>query len=602
MSRRDDDRGAILVLMALVITVLVIIAAIVVDLGATRSDRRGGQLAADTAVASAAVELANSNSSHLACEAAFDYLEATLGVVFGNTPTCASLLVNQALCTATTIEGTVRRTDASGDYTAVVHYPVPAASGLMDRTSTIGGVGTIAADADDGLPCERIGIEVITSGDSFFGGIVGTGDRTSTVHAVGRGFGGGIQLRPINLLVLDRTSCETFVANGGASVIVQEFFDDGEWQPGTAGVDSDGAGCAGPGNATIAINGGPGRIIARGPCPDGTIGNCGVIQTFAPVSDGSCSTAADYPGCDEQSGSIEPDVTEAARLTREPLDHEFNCKASYASEAWAALQPINGCADAATNRPYVDELFTYISGVMAAAPPPAGWTVISGGACSPSGVVPPYVGNVYVDCGNFRVNGAVVEFTDGNVIFRNDVTVTGTGGSLTVHSCAAASTCASTSSSWTAGTDFDESTSSNKNAWAYIGGQLRNNATAAFHKTAVFFGPAGRLDQQGGSSLTWSAPDEDGVDDSAGPFDVLAMWSEGTAAHGLQGGGALDLEGTFFAGRARLEFGGTSDMTLTEAQFIGYQMQFSGSNLFTMAPAAGRSIPFPLDPEYSLIR
>ena len=634
--RHRRDEGVVLAIAALSMVALLLIVAIVIDLGYTRGDRRGGQLAADNAATSAGLTLSESEDGEQACNAAFAYLAATLEVTFTGGDPCGNLEpCNESAATDVVVE---RFTDP---YTVEIHHPVVDTSPLLGSTSTIGATG-IAAGDDDGSPCTRIGIRITTTGDSLFGGIGGADGRSSTVHAVARADDKTTIQRPINLLVLDRTACQTFTANGGATVLVKSFFDvkDETWQPGVAGVDTDGSRCR-SNEAAINVVGSTSKIEALGPCDGGNEDEdandpCGTIESWASVAAGVCTPGnpgPDWPACDEGQGSISPNVTKSpARLTRAPIDHRYNCKASYGlpDDPWTVQQPIDACTDdddtdddfgPTLETDWVDELYDYVAEVIAdpTTPDVAGdtWGVISGTACSPGADItyPPdpfdptsTIQNWYVDCNDFRISGgANVAFRRGNVIFRDDVTVS--SGSLTVNRCASTDGCASTTA-WSEGDDFEEWRSSERGAWAYAGGEITNTSSITLRKTTLFLGPAGFIDQAGGSNLIWTAPNDTVmVDDdpvrtvgSAGPFEDLALWSEGTATHEFNGGGNTDFEGVFFAGRATIAFGGNSPMALTEAQFAANRLSFSGTTTFTMAPASDRSVRFDRPAGASLIR
>ena len=635
MTRPRRDDGVVLAIVALSMVALLLIVAIVIDLGYTRSDRRGGQLAADNAATSSGLTLSESENGQQACDAAFAYLEATLEVTFTPGDPCSTVEpCNESAASDVVV------TRVADPYTVEIHHPVVDSSPLMDSTSTIGAAGIAAGD--DGSPCTRIGIRITTTGDSLFGGIGGADGRSSTVHAVARADDKTTIQRPINLLVLDRTACQTLTANGGATVLVKSFFDvkDESRQPGVAGVDSDGSRCRNN-EAAINVVGSTSKIEALGPCEGGNEEEdaddpCGTIESWASVAAGVCTPGnpgPDWPSCDEGQGSISPNVTKSlARLTRAPIDHRYNCKASYlvADHPWVAQQPIDGCVDdgdtdddfgPTATTDWVDELYDYVDSVIAdlTTPTVAGdsWGVISGTACSPGADITypadPFdpastIQNWYVDCDDFRISGgANVVFRRGNVIFRGDVTVS--SGSLTVNRCADGDGCPSTTA-WTVGDDFEEWRSSERGAWAYAGGEVTNTSSITLRKTALFLGPAGSIDQAGGSNLTWTAPNDTVTigDDpvrtagSAGPFEDLALWSEGTAPHEFNGGGNTDFEGVFFAGRATIAFGGNAPMELTEAQFAANRLSFAGTTTFTMAPASDRSVRFDRPAGASLIR
>lgn len=247
--RRRDERGAILVITALVITALLLMIAIVIDLGATRSDRRDGQLAVDNAAAAAGQELGGDSDGETACKTALAYLSVTLDTTFSDAgcSTFAPVCID-------TVERFI--TVSSGEFNVRIEHPVFADSPLMDKTSTIG-ASTIAPDpANDGLPCERFGVDVTTTGGSFFGGVAGQSDRTSRVHAVALSKQPDPTARIVPaFLMLERTACQaiqTLTGTGSAGGTYPDgtarpdgiFVRSNGSQPGLIHSDSDASGCS----------------------------------------------------------------------------------------------------------------------------------------------------------------------------------------------------------------------------------------------------------------------------------------------------------------------------------------------------------------------
>lgn len=601
MRRSQSDRGATLVIIALSITALLLIVALVIDLGATRSDRRGGQSAVDNAAAAAGQAFAE-DDAETACEEAFGFLALSLGSDPFTGDPCSELT---SACDPTT-ERIVERT--VGDYRAVVINPVL----TQDLLRAPSAIGADAVDqSGDGDPCDRIGVRLTTTGDPFFGRIAGSTERVSSVHAVALVNRGTTEFRPINLLVLNRTECQVFTIGGGggdAQVVVTSPTDD-PTAPGVAALDSDASDDAScnPNKSTLELNGSGSTLRAEGPC--GTIpdpGTCGRIELFTPVVDGSCAPTGDVPACNEGTGSITPDAsTLSARYTRAPVDARYNCKPSYASEPWYGVQPTGACSGASSSTDYIDEINAF-AGVATA---PAGFTTInnsSPGGCSPDQTYPS--GNYFVDCATFRINGgANVVFEGGNVIFRGDVTVT--SGSLTLHQCGSTETC-SNSIAWTPNGDFVESQFGPKAAWVYVNGDLSSSGTLSIAHAAVILGRADSRFSQNGGTVAWTAPDEGDVVGSAGPFDDLALWSEGvttatgptSSPHSFRGGGGSNFEGLFFGGRSKFDLAGSGVVNLTIAQFVSDKIAFSGGATFRMSPVSDRGVRFPIDPTSSLIR
>lgn len=607
---RRDERGAFLIVFALCILALVLIIALVIDLGFTRADRRNGQLAVDNAASSSAQTFAETGSSQAACDDAFDFTAATLDVDPFVDQDC---LLLPLACSALT--SPVQTSGRSGDYVLTVTYPVADDTALMARVSAVGNSG-IAAGPDDGDPCERLGVELTSRGEPFFGGVAGSTERSTVVHAVARIGDGNNLERPLNLLALERRDCGAFVLSGLGDVLVASVVNAlGVRQEGIAAVDSNGSTACGGNAATLEATG-QGSLIAYGPCEADPTAECageGRIPLMASFNTGACDGTADTPGCREGANAdIEPMVEASPGLfTRAPLDHRYNCKASYAGEAWyggTLQQPIDACDDPTVNSAYVDDLEAYVASIRGMSPsdrllPANGaWQTIGGSnpACSVSDIT--YVGNVFVDCNDFRPGPNVV-FAGGNVIFRDQVTVNSPTSALRVHApcpspppVAPSPECAPPVSWSTAGDPFDERQSSSAAGWVHVGGSLSmNSGSLTGEFVSMFLGSSSRLNVTGGN-FVWEAPD------SLGPFDDLAVWSEGTAVHTLGGNGNIDVVGVLFTGQATFDYAGNAPQIMDEAQFVANKLRFTGGSSLRMAPAADRNVDFPVDPTFNLIR
>jgi Flp pilus assembly protein TadG len=594
--RRRDDRGVVIIIVALMITVLFLIVAIVVDLGATRSDRRGGQSAVDSAAASAGKTLADTGNAERACQDALDFAAVALEIDEFTGADCADLVG----CAASVPDSV---TGMSGQYTITVHHPVLDGSPLMTNSSSISNAGVAASD-DDGEPCERMAVELRTTGDPFFGEIAGSTERTSTVHAVTRIEAGQGELRALNLLLLERTDCQALTLDGQGSVVVAAYTDPvtGFFKPGTVAVDSDGTtGCQGN-KATLEAGGLSSSLVANGPCAANPAAECdgeGEIALIAPLTSGTCVGTGDTPACKENQGTIEPDASQSSeRYTRAPVDHRFNCKALYTNEPWYVAplnQEIPPCPSATGSTAYVDQVKALVATYPAG--PPL-WQVYGGSnpACNAlsnqSNANRTFLGNVFINCDSYSPKGAT-NFVNGNVIFKGDVTISN-GNTLNLHACTP--TCTPLIDPFEFGDAVNVNLSSVLGGWVYVGGALGISGGGALdvNRAAVVIGPGGKVEATGGV-VDWVAPE-------AGPFEDLAMWSEGTAEHGMAGGGNLYLEGTFFNGQSTFKYSGDALQELDEAQFIANKMVFSGQGRIVMQPAADRAVLFPSKPTSAIIR
>src|SRR5258708_7970009 len=95
-SRSADERGAYMVLWAIVIVAVLIMSAIAIDLSSLRTDRRSDRLAADAAATAGAASLTTHASDRLAaCKKAWDYAARNLGspsLATSDATVCGSLV------------------------------------------------------------------------------------------------------------------------------------------------------------------------------------------------------------------------------------------------------------------------------------------------------------------------------------------------------------------------------------------------------------------------------------------------------------------------------------------------------------------------------
>jgi len=261
------------------------------------------------------------------------------------------------------------------------------------------------------------------------------------------------------------------------------------------------------------------------------------------------------------------------RSTRSLVDWRYNCKTNYPSFHALALRD---CPSTSVVPPYIDNLRTAIkpSGLPSAAY--QRWSQTH--SCSPGGVVLA-VGNWWVDCPNFTINGgAAVAFTGGNVVFDGNVSLT--AGSLAFNtanqSLALPSECLPP-----AVVTPCIGASSVSSAFVYMrNGSLSTTGGSGIRLDHVSLYQAnGYVAAAGNSPPVWSAPLE-------GPFTALALWSEAaTNKFQITGGASMDLRGIFFTPEAApFSLAGGSPVNQQNAQFITYQLAVSGGAVLTMAP------------------
>jgi Flp pilus assembly protein TadG len=589
-----DERGATLVMVVVTLLVLLGVSAIVIDLSAVRSDRSAEQKVTDSAAASAALAAVDGNGRD-ACRAALAYVVVNSREIASlDDSGCVSAF--SASCVANRPESHVV---TAGRYTITITYPVTDDHPLM--TSGQIGAPTQTLVVSDGIACERVGVHMQSTHRSQFGQLMGFGESTTNVHTVataGLPGGGGA---PINLLVLNRTACQTIETGGQAVVIVDAIVNpDGggpgvpALQQGVAAADSNGSGCGSNrgtihvgANAEVRADGAAGcanqtGTQAMGPSLLKGLG-CGLVMTYAPGTPG-----CNVPACSDVGGTINPLPTGLpARLTRAPVDHRYNCRADYttipSSLSWATApltvangQDIPGCTDHATRPPHIHELITTVgqSGM------PVGfqrWGAVYG--CSlPSSQAPIDVsGNWWIDCssgGGFSVNSHVT--IRGNVVFDRDVSI-GASGHLKVLNALGSP------------------------GYVFLrNGELSKagQGSLTFQYTTVYASKTSSIKMSGGSgSMIWVAPDLEGH-----KFDDLALWSDSAGNHSWAGQANLVMEGVFFSPLATASYSGTGGQATSNAQWIADKLNVSGQGVLIVRPAFGRSVEFPVQPRTTLIR
>jgi hypothetical protein len=609
---RRNERGIIAVVLAFSMTAALLIVAIVVDIGALRSDRQDDQRAVDAAAAAGALALPVSGGQ-TACTTAMGYLTLNLPDITSFSGVDCSTF--PAVCTSTT--ASVSDTGTAGDYTVTIVHPVPDAHALM-ASSAIGRPRP-TVHSTDGTPCERIGVQLALRREPFFAAVAGAGIKTTTVHAVAISKEETGASRPINLLVLERRRCRAIHVSGGGDLVVQGITDPvtGAVQPGIMAIDSDGSEPCDGGAGTLDVDGSPANARADGPtgCAGELLAGsgqaCGIIELFAagvPGNNDFCDGSNELPAC-QSTGNVRPSPVRTSQLrTRAPIDYRYNCKPSYATEPWYVRQPIRGCDDGTPA--YIDELKAYASNVAAGAV--TGWNVYGDTASEPCTIdaapVTLPMGNWYVNCNRLIVRQPVT-FAGGNIVFDGDVVIEASTGHLTINECV--SLCPVLS--FLAGGDFAEASYSADAAWvvfrtgdgirkAGVGRLTVNDAVLVFADTGCAGSlsngdPNGRcLQLEGGSgSLRWTAPRE-------GPFDDLSLWSEGTLNHDYGGQASMDLEGVLFAPSSTVVYRGNGNQQQARAQFVAERLHVNGSGALLVRPVLGRSVDFPNDPRATIIR
>ncbi|HEX6302516.1 MAG TPA: hypothetical protein VF148_18860 [Acidimicrobiia bacterium] len=583
-ERLRSDRGASIFMLAISLFLLIGASAIAVDIAAIWLDRSTDQKVTDAAAAVGVLE-AMTTGGQSACETALTY-------VAKNTADLDS--IDTSGCTAFSgacVEGAERELPVTaGRYDLTVVYPVPEDHELM--TSGIVGQQDQALHEDDGeKDCERVGVRMASTRNSLFAQVLGFSQGRTTVHTVAKRTEGDPR-PPFNLLVLDRTGCNTITVGGGGGIIADAVIavdkDTGVHLglvPGIIAADSDGSGCSGS-QGVIGISGAGSLLRSDGgvECPTWTGGTylvppdnftayegCGQISVFAPGTPG-----CNLPACSVSGGGNEPvppPTPLGSRYTRKVADYRYNCYSDYTNPPsspdvrWASpaltlanQQDIDPCPDKATRDPYIYDLIQDVGQTGQPGSLPR-WTDL-GYTCNPSGSITIPSPGVVVNCGTLQITTGVSVTINGNAVFNGNVTV---NGSLTVNPPVG------------------------DQAWVFFrNGRLSKSGSGriTFMYAMVYLSKTSDVKLTGGSgALVWKAPLD-------GRFEALALWSDSPSEHAWSGQATLDMAGIFFMPWATASYQGNGVMQQTNAQWIAWRVSVGGNGALRIAPPVGNALEF----------
>jgi hypothetical protein len=570
--RAKSERGAVLVLTALLLASLLGVSAIVIDLGALRGNVRVNQSVADFAALAAGQGL-GTNNSIAACQAAVNSVNsnAKLSSAINASSFCSTM--GSTVCSGGSSAATTPSTTV-GPYTISIHYPVPDAE-IRDN-NIVGG-----ARLNDATQCQRMRVLISSTQQSIFAAVLGVSTLSAIRSATARPWPVGAQKTPA-LWLLDPTGCTSLAVSGGSQVTVGT-----DTVPGVLTVDSDGSTCSS--NQHTISSSGAGTLLTAVPTSGS---DSGVIQLYAlpPTATNCVGTACDPS--DVSNGRISPQpISVSARATRSRVDDIYNCHSTYPT--YHGITLASNC-DPSTTPPYIDNLKAAIGVSGAPAVPAPGtyqqWSTLY--SCqAPSGTTS-VSGNWWIDCpsGLSIGNGSNVEFQNGNVVFDKGFSMT--GGTLKFNTtntttslpagCVPPAVLTPCIGNASAGASFVYLRDGDLNI---TGGTLTANHTMVYSASGYV--------KVNASPPTWLAPTE-------GPFSYLGLWSDmsstsnNTGKFSMAGGGGVQLSGVFFTPEAapfRLSGGGTWGQQ--NAQFISNQLQVNGGGTLTMAPDPTNSVKAP---------
>lgn len=623
--RTQSEEGAVAVTTAIVLVVLILVAAFLVDLGATRADARTDQLLADAALMAGASDPGDIRSQ---CRTAVEYFAANVnfGTVSPSPHPCDTLPVTCDATTPSTQAGPI----SVGAYQIFITHPVE----VGDVAMQLQGQQT---SSRDGERCDRMKLTVVKTREFTLAGAGGAaGGGASAADAVARRRIEVGTKEFATLIVLDREGCSPLVVQGGSAVLVEDLSPE---RPGLIAVDSDGTDCNATGSSQyVILPGGSDTRICAGVTPAWVTGFFLNRVPSPPAcvdpSDGEprIFTLADDVGKavlpqDVQAGRVRPEPDSDEPVTRLPADVEWNCLPVYAtatsSAPWLPTEGLSSGCDDGTD-PDIQDMATRLgfssNTTFLTSTDNGNWSTIqSGNNCTINGTGPGQpplaVGDggrsLFFNCNSVVINGRVRFVPKDYVVIKGDLTLSGT---LFIDP------------GW-------------DNVLVLQDGKFQtsgNTGRVVLDRTGVYIhnpdhGGNGRaIDLGAGTSciappgadpdvcssfpIEWRAPEgpSDSDPETTPPtvglcadlagglptpecFEDMALWSNGDGTHRVAG--LMDVRGVFFAPNAgrdnntAFELRGGAKQPMRRAQFFTYRLDVAGGSAVLMKPDPSSILP-----------
>lgn len=329
--QRRDERGAVAIMVAISMVMLVVTAALVTDFGVVRLDRQQNKLAADDAVMAGLRAAGNEDDGQmynsLGICAALDFLKANRSALSG-LPPCASQPTH--VCTAgdTSVNYHGTTTSGANSYEVWIESPYlvnSASAGGAFPEEALGSLSTDAGDPSKG-GCDQIAVVIRESTTPALGRIVTNGQPLVTrLRSVGR-----VKISngdtPPALLLLERTNCSVLTVGSGGSPSRIAVKGSGE-TPATIHSDSTatGAGCGSGSNQQLFQGKQANGVVAYG----GTTGRSGIISAVAADDGRPANVISDSISNVFATTGVHPYITDSIpvsprkQVSRRPVDRRY---------------------------------------------------------------------------------------------------------------------------------------------------------------------------------------------------------------------------------------------------------------------------------------
>jgi len=223
---RKSEAGAVAILVAASLTMLLIAAAMVLDFGIARLDRQTNKSAADSA-ATAGLRAMDSNAKYNSNGQlySFEGVCGALNTLKANNPELADLEWApcddpdslKLVCDPDDTDTHALFSGTTGAYQVIIQSPYEVTSGGFAEES----LSTLANDTGDPdlEGCDQIGVIVTQSRTPGIGSLATSGDLVTRIRSVGRVYLDSEDDRGVALLLLERRDCDAIVINGSNSFV-----------------------------------------------------------------------------------------------------------------------------------------------------------------------------------------------------------------------------------------------------------------------------------------------------------------------------------------------------------------------------------------------
>jgi len=635
--RLDDERGATLVMMALLLVALLGSAGLVVDLGLVRADRQRNKSVADVAVMAGlgAGDIGNGQiSTQLEACSAKTYLQANHPEAGSFTTTTWTDGIPTAIsdpCSAPSSTACVDRSSFTwfhGVTNTGLTVDIKAGYSTTDMTSS--GFRDEAYHSDPaGAPyngCDQLAVIIIEQESRGLSKVFGASNLQSSIRTVGRAKISTASNDAVALLLLERVDCKALDINGTTTFVRVRGTGN---RPGIIHADSVGSGsCTG---SSRVIMGDHANGVYAEQAPSGSPPASGIVSLAAlggtdPTKAYDSTTNVVAQGGLPISGSTKG---------RGPVDIRYLGLAT-------STTPTYGITKLKSD---ANSIFAINNATQATA---AGYTYFTGaGNCPPSAAQIGTATKIFLNCsvtstwtvpttvtdiainGNIALNGATVTIPNPRTLYIYGATGSngkgidlGSGGNLIVNT----NNITTASSGSTICDDRRNASPASTTKLVVGNGQINGGSTGTLRMcaTTVFMmdgslpatngtAPAnntynGPVTVTGQSTLEWTAPNQNNAgqptDAELQAFEDLALWTETSDSISIGGTNAsVILKGILFTPNANpFKMNSGAGGITADAQFITRKLEVSGGATLNMKADPNNSVPYSFISGFSLVR